>query len=449
MTRTVKILRERLRYDPDTGEFFHRANINSKLIMTKPLALAFLCKDRLELSKQSIEPLVHENIDLWIIDGSQTEDAQAWLLDGPGFPSHILTNVTGGADAAIVYALTTLLNETESPYVGITENDVLLHPDWLGPTLSLFERGAADGLSVGAVSARAYDDRILVQRDGFALMHNLGSGHIILTRQAARLVLDHYRSPWSMENRRTFCQLSGLDVAKWWAFGGSQQFLTVDWGFDAVLARHGLASLALSPALCEMIGQDPPLEQQGLRLADKPVELLRNDKAFEVFVERSRQIRDGVLNLGDQRLVYVGDSWIIFAHQIGLLGGQWYGLGEWRTVWSQGFGPFCYEAHPATEYSCYIDVPVSGPCSFIVSGGKTGGRVELTDTHSNYQVAPELPPEGPDRQTVQLAVPGVVTHRTIRLRMLSPGTRFYGIRVQEPQPYDPTWVFDHSVLPRP
>lgn len=426
--------------------------------MNRPLALAFLTKDRVELSERTLPRLcgldnahartLDPEFLLYIIDGSQTdkgiefplEISQQFRPDGV----RVRTNVTGGADNAIVYALTTMLNETDAQFLGICEQDVLLHPDWLGPVLALFERGRAEGLCVGAASARCYDDRILCQRDGFALCHNLGSGHIIFTRQAARLLLDHYRSPWSIQNRQTFCQLSGIDIGRYWAFGGSQQFLTVDWGFDAVLARHGLASLALSPALCEMIGQDPPLEQQGLRLADKPVELLRNDKAFETFVERSRQIRDGTLSLGDQRLAYVGDSRIVFAHQIGLLGGTT--STGFRSVWSQGFGPFCYES---TDEEDEVFVPVSGPCSFIVSGGKTGGKVELTDTHSNYQVAPELPAEGAERQTVQLAVPGVVTHRTIRLRMLSPGTRFYGVRLQEPQPYDPGWVFDHSVLPKP
>lgn len=423
--------------------------------MTKPLALAFLTKDRVDLSERSIEPLKKDDIDLWWIDGSSTEAGRSFAMNHRPFAGHLHANVTGGADRAICYALTTLLNETESPYVGIVENDVLLHSDWLGPTLALFARGAADGLDVGAVSARCYDDRILVQRDGFALMHNLGSGHIILTRQAARIILDHYRNPWSMENRRTFCQLSGIDIGKYWAFAGSQQFLTVDWGFDAVLARHGLASVALTPTLCEMIGQDPPLAAQGLRLADKPVELLRNDDAFEKFTKNTRAIRDREMTLGDQRFTYVGDSWIIFAHQTDAINGLY--TGNWRSVWSQGFGPFCYEAgrELTDEYDYHspgatseLYVPVSGPCSFIVSGGKTGGKVELIDTHSGYQCAPDLPPEGDARQTMQFAVPAAVSYRTIRLRMLTPGVRFYGIRTQEPQPYDPAWTFDYTVLPK-
>jgi hypothetical protein len=35
------------------------------------------------------------------------------------------------------------------------------------------------------------------------------------------------------------------------------------------------------------------------------------------------------------------------------------------------------------------------------------------------------------------------------LTALSPGLTFYGVQVGEPQVTDPTWTFDHSVLPKP
>lgn len=420
--------------------------------MTKTLALALTTKDRPHLSERAITRLWHDDIDLWVMDGSTTLIGLNWLdeLAAADVGVRVRSNVVGGADAAIVYALTTLLNETESPYVGICENDVLLHSDWFAPTLALFERGESEGLQVGAASARCYDDRILAQRDGYALMHNLGAGHLILTRRAARLLLDFYRSPWSVDNRRVFCQLGGTDIGKYWAFRGERQFLTVDWGFDVVLARHGLASLALCPSPCEMIGQDVPLDRQGLKLVTEPVEMLRNDKAFDRFADATARIRGSELCLnGSSKIAFADDSWVIFAHQMSLLGGSY--DDTWRFRWSQGFGPFAYEAaHAAGDIArSDLHVPVSGPCAFMVSGGKDGGKVEVTDTHSGYQVLPDLPPEGEAKRVMQLMVPAAVTYRTIRLRMLTPGTRFYGIRVQEPQPVDPLWTFDHSALPMP
>ncbi len=420
--------------------------------MTKRLALALTTRDRVHLSERAIEPLIHEDIDLWVMDGSKTLQGRMWAETTGnlfGTSPHLRSNVTGGADAAIVYALTTLLNETESPYVGICENDLLLHRGWVGPTLATFARGESEGLAVGAVSARCYTDRILCQRDGYALCHNLGAGHIILTREAAACVLKFYRSHWTTGNVKVFHQLSGLDIRKWWCFRGHQHMITVDWGINSILAAHGLASLALTPSCCEMIGQDPPLHEQGLTLVTEPVEMLRNDKAFETFAERTACVRMGKLRLPDQMFCHLDDgSTLVFPHQLGALGHNEHG--DWRFKWQQGFGPFAYVADPQPEQPPpTFEVPIAGPCTFMVSGGKTGGRVELVDTASGYEIATDLSPEGPTGQITNLAVSGSVAYRTVRLTALSPGINFYGIQVSEPQPTDPTWTFDHSVLPKP
>jgi len=148
--------------------------------------------------------------DLWWIDGSETLEGQQ-ALEETSFTRHH-SGIRGGADAAIVFALTAMLNHPVGyTHVGLCENDVLLAPDWFDRTMALFGKGEADGLSVGAVSARAYDDRILIQRDGYAVMHNLGAGHVVYTREAARLILDNYRSAWWPDNRAIFAQLSGID----------------------------------------------------------------------------------------------------------------------------------------------------------------------------------------------------------------------------------------------
>ena len=62
-------------------------------------------------------------------------------------------------------------------------------------------------MEVGAVSARCYEDRILIQRAGYTVCHNLGAGMIMFTRKAAELVLQNYRTVWTTENRLLFSQL--------------------------------------------------------------------------------------------------------------------------------------------------------------------------------------------------------------------------------------------------
>lgn len=416
--------------------------------MTKRLALSLGLRDRNDLAERSIEPLLHDDIDLFLIDGSSTEKGRRWAemwakLRGV----HVHTNVTGGADAYICYALATMLKETEAPYVGLCENDVLLHRDWPAPTLALFERGRAEGLEVGAVSARCYEDRILCQRNGFALMHNLGAGHVIFSRRAAGIVLNYCRTHWTTSNVKTFHALSGVDIRKYWAFRGNSQAITHDWGIDTILAAHGLASLALTPTDVTMLDQD--VAAQGLKLATEPVEWLRNDLAFDRFAAATHRIRAGEWRLPDPLFLRLDDgSQMIFPHQIGALGANEHG--DWRMKWKQGFGPFAYVSDPQEhEPPPTLDIPISGPCELLLSGGATGGKVRVVDTHSGYEIEPDLPPEGDTQQTLQLPLPPTPAWRAVRITALTPGVVFCGVKTREPQPLDPTWMFDPETLPRP
>lgn len=410
------------------------------------IAIAYLSKDRVELSRRTIKSLLGLPVDLFWIDGSSTEEGRAVpykvsLDQEPGHRIFVHGSIYGGPDAAVAYALTAMLDGGDYDYVGLCESDVLLHDDWFGPTLALFERGASDGLTVGAVSARCFQDRILVQRDGYALMHNLGFGMQIMTREAGQIALCNMRTGWTQDNRRLFCQLSGLDIGTWWAFKAMDHQICGDWNQDRVLAAHGLASLALTPSPVEMIGQEPPLAEQGLKLVEEPFEPLRNDEAFARYVETTRRIRDGEIRVGTTRAIYRDDtgSTLYFPHQIGAIDGAEF-TGDWRLKWTQGFGPFAYRAGA----ECSLTVTVSGPCEFLVAGGAKGGQVLVEDLRSGYSVKPTLPPGD---QIMSLVVPCGVSHRAVRLTMLAPGPVFHGLRCRERQVMQQGWLFDHSQLP--
>ncbi len=421
------------------------------------LAIALLTKDHPELTRRSIEPLLQpDKFKLWWVDGSREPEGHALVTN-----LHHKTNamncreIYGGPDAAIVYALTMMLEYGTTPgdngafpytHIGLCEQDVLLHPDWLGPTLALFERGVADSLEVGAVSARCYEDRILCQRDGYALCHNLGAGHVIFTREAATKILDHYRTGWWTDNRMIFCQLAGIDIGAYAAFRGNEQWTTADWNFDAILGRHGLASLALTPSLATMLDQD--IGAQGLAMAKGDYELLRNEKAFDLFSNRTARIRGKGWDLPavGGRLQCSQGTHTIFPHQVPGIGGIY--SGDWRLKWSQGFGPFVWESADADQgTTCpafsMLEVPVLGPCEFLVGGT---GKVKVTDTHSGYSIVSS--PADVGGGIMQVSVPSGVSYRTIRLEALTLGIGFYGIRSREPQPWLTGYRFDHSCLPR-
>lgn len=408
------------------------------------LAIAYSTKDRVELTRQTIEPLLqHDKFDLHWVDGSATEEAR--LLFKQYDQYCFWPEVYGGADAAIVFKLSMLLeHENNYTHIGLVENDVLLDAGWLEPTLQLFDRGNSEGLQVGAVSARSYVDRVLMQRDGYAVMHNLGAGMVIFTRQAAQLVLANFRTHWAPHVRNTWMRLSGIDIGRFWAFRGNEQWLSSDWGYDAILASAGLASLALTPAKCTMIGQDPPLAEQGLELTHPgwrqvwPV-----GDAFELFVARTRNIREGHLDCNtpvmDIDPCITGER-VIFPHHVPSFGGSYFD--SWRLKNSQGFGPFAYRAG---EGGTSLVVPCYGSVSFLVSGGTNGATVAVSDSTSGYATTRDLPPEA-QSGIIAMLVPGSVTYRSIRLE-LAEGAVFYGYSSSEEQPWNPQVKFNHATLP--
>ena len=412
------------------------------------VAIAFMTRDKTELSSVSVKSLLQpDSFDLFWIDGSTTNEGRSLpvevsLTQPSRHKIKIHYDVVGGPDAAAAYALTTMLKGTDYEYVGICESDVLLHPDWFGPTMALFERGRAEGLNVGSVSARCYEDRILIQRDGYAVVHNVGWGQFVMSRRAAKITLSNFRTGLTSENRTLFCQLSGIDVGRYWAFRFSDHMLCSDWHADMVLASHGYASLALVPSPVQMIGQEPPLHEQGLKIADQPVELLRDDVAFERYRDMHVRINNGHFSIAMDRGLYRDNSWTYFPHHIPSIGGVY--EGDWRLKWAQGFGPFAWKARSSGPS---LTIAITGPVDFLVSGGETGGQWRLEDIASGYTIEPQLTPEPPGSGFVSLPVPTRHPHRAIRLTALSPGLVFYGLRTTQPQSWLPNVSFDWHTLP--
>jgi hypothetical protein len=407
------------------------------------LAIAYSTRDQVELSRQSVlDRILNRDIEVLWCDGSRTEEGQEF------FERHLwgarnvgCSRVLGGADAAIAWKLTRLL-EIDATHLGLLESDVLLAPDWFEPTMELFEKGKVDGLEVGAVSARSYVDRVLIQREGYAVMHNLGAGMVIFTRDAAMAILRSFRTHWWPDNRRVFAQLSGIDLATYAAFRGNEQWVTTDWGWESQLARHGLASLAATPARCQMIGQNPPLEQQGLELVSTYLPERVSDKAFESYRENLAAIREFGWRYALPGIIHRdGAGMLFFAHQLGHLAGGPTWAGTLELIWSQGFGPFAYRAGPG---GASLSVRISGSCSFLATGGVVGAKVRIADTRSGFNFAPDLPASM--EQFASINVPGGPVPRTITLE-LAEGAVFYGLQTADPQLLDSTFRFSWDQLP--
>lgn len=385
------------------------------------IGIAFSTKDRVELSKRSVEPLLQpDKFDLHWVDGSKTEEGKA-LPEKYG-ELHIHQNVTGGADAAIVYSLSTLLGNSQNyDYVGLVENDCLLDKDWFEKTMALFK---IEELPVGAVSARAYEDRVLFQRDGYAVMHNLGAGMVIFSRRAAEIVLDEFRTGFATENRQVFMQVARADIGAYWAFKYNDQWVCADWNFDKCLARHGWASVALTPAACEMIGQDPPLAAQGLTLVKWGVEARRDDAAFHAYADRLFDLRYEQMACPGWGVAprEISGAQLFFPHQLRFLKHAF--QGKWTLKWTQGFGPFSYVAGEGAE----LLVEISGPMNFLVGNPD---RFVFEDLRSGMTIQPK---EGvPEGSFTAVGMPASVSHRMLSVKAVRPGGVLYGLQVQQPQ----------------
>ena len=417
--------------------------------------ISFLTCDKTDLVEQSIKPLLEgarqNHYHLFVVDGSTTEanEKAIWQMAYPA--GHMIANVRGGAGAAIVYALTMMLNHEENyDYVGLVESDVLLGDGWLD-CLGLFERGREEGLAVGAVSARAYEDRVLFQREGYGVMHNLGAGMIIFTREAARLVLDNFRTAWSTDNRRIFAQLSGVDIGSYWAFRTNEHNLTADFHWEPVLASHGLAALALTPSPVEMIGQNPPLADQGLTIVKIPSPPCSDiERGSIMYRESLYGIGKNTISFGVETKFHFDantGTWTYYPHQMHMLGGTY--VGDWRLIEARGWGTFVWEARSeVASFGPSLVVPVFGACAVLVSGGKSGGKVRVEDEQSGFKAEPELLPEE-GNGVLQMMVPAGLSYRNLRITALTPGVRFFGIQSRDRQPCIPNATFDHSMLPTP
>ncbi len=396
------------------------------------VGIAFSSKDRVELSERTIRPLLSDKFDLYWMDGSATREGKRFFRAYEKVPYERREELTGGSCRYIAYALTKLL-ALGYDYIGLVENDCLLDDDWFEPTMELFEKD----LPVGAVSARCYEDRILIQRDGYAVMHNLGAGMIIFKREAAQLILQQYRTGMTVENRKLFSLLSGIDIASYWAFRGSDHMLVADWQYDRMLAQRGMCSLALTPAKATQLEDIAAI---GLTMAQGEVDERRDDKAFvryQAFLSRPWQLSQRPYDL----LVHNSTSNVYFAHQMAFLGGQY--AGDWRYKWSMGYGSFAWKAGDGAPT---LDVPVFGPCELVISGGQEGGMAHIED-ESGFEAKPELFPEGEQGQVLRLTIPGSVNYRALRVTALTPGITLHGLICREAQPVFPDVKFDFNSLP--
>jgi len=181
------------------------------------VGFVFSTKDRVEFTLRSLRSIDTEGgFDLIWVDGSDTPEGKA-LPEKVKLSNCRLAEVhydiKGGPDNAIRFGLQRLL-DLGYDYCGLIENDIEFKPGWFSKLMELFKLGKSDGLSVGAVTVRAFKEWVLSYKPNYAILWTVGAGMVLFRRKAAEIVLNTYGAE-SIQNLRTYyLKEFGIDIAK-------------------------------------------------------------------------------------------------------------------------------------------------------------------------------------------------------------------------------------------
>ncbi len=223
------------------------------------VGFALSSKDRVAFTRQTLKAMDRESgFDIVWNDGSEEAEARA-LPKNFHFQNARLVEVNydvrGGPDPCIRFGLERLLH-LGYDYVGLMENDILVHPGWFRHLMNLFALAAHDGIVCGAATVRSYGSRVIEHRSGYSINWGTGAGMILFSRPAAEVILHQYSklkmSTSSITNFYSRLFRLDLNLAVQDSAGRAVQgavWLTLDWGYTPLLYLHGYTSVGSIPSL--------------------------------------------------------------------------------------------------------------------------------------------------------------------------------------------------------
>jgi hypothetical protein len=306
--------------------------------------------------------------------------------------------------------------------------------------MALFAAGAADGLAVGAATARAFERRVLIKRPGYFVTMNPGAGMVVFSREAAQLVLDHYRTPSTLELRRWYLFACGRDCAEF----GEPAFqqgpdadvaLASDYQYDMVLQRHGLCTLATSPVLAgdlepaiarELGGYATPAPAAPDPAAERAVAQLGARLAAQRRAPSSPGCTLSVPSVGAR---------VAFLHQLlFMVDSPARLIGRWRIRWSKFHGPFRFETD---DPAAALELPLHGALAALGCWvAPDNAIVEISDGERPAFTLQARAAE--PRPVYALATVHAAGAASVRIRAAGAGwLRLFGIGFAAPQPWLP------------
>lgn len=221
------------------------------------VAFSFRSKDRLDYTRESIQSILASpgEFDLIWVDGSDSDAVPSLACNLQIAHPRIISvdlNIRSGADHAVKHCLKQLLEFSRYEWIGLIENDVVLHPGWFDALTNTIKLAEADGLDVGSASVRGYQSRVLEYRKGYSIDWAIGAGMTLFSRRAAQLILDNYSSTaMSMRSIYTFYaeRFHRYVRCSEWREYDLNSTPTHDWGYAPLLYSHDLYSIGAIPSL--------------------------------------------------------------------------------------------------------------------------------------------------------------------------------------------------------
>ena len=193
----------------------------------------------------------------------------------------------------------------------------------------------------GRFRARSDADRVLLPRNGYAIMANVGAGMVLFKRAAAEAVLDHPRSPRFRDYVFLPRHLMDLpcptpheapDANAHWQ-------LTADWSFESSMMAHGMVALACTPSMA--------------RTVDTNIEILVGEREGSCV----GQGRSGGQTGGTNRAFRLRKGGMVPAGAPDCEGiSQRVRAGGWKLVWARHNPPFGLKSTSASDT---LTLPVS------------------------------------------------------------------------------------------
>ena len=228
-------------------------------------------KDRVDISRQTLPQIFkQQGIDVLWVDDSDALDAKELFEKFKDLPG--LCELHHGTDqgqfGSFTQGLKWLFNNNFD-YIGFIDGDVLLQDGWFDAMLEAWKKAENDGLKVGAASARCIENRILLQRNNYAIMCDIGGGMAMYKKSAfLHVVFDSnnsittYKQFKAKEISKIFQDCVGMDYpmvkvlekmtedlpppAEGKSYEG---FVGNDWLWTPIILQYGFASIAPTPSM--------------------------------------------------------------------------------------------------------------------------------------------------------------------------------------------------------